>query len=55
MEFNAVVWFEIPVTDMDRAIDFYQTVFKIDINKANVGNEEMAFFASKPENPGISG
>ncbi|MCP4121562.1 MAG: VOC family protein, partial [Bacteroidetes bacterium] len=47
--------FEIPVTDMDRAIDFYQTVFKIDINKANVGNEEMAFFASKPENPGISG
>ena len=55
MEFNPVVWFEVPVTDMDRAIEFYQTVFKREINKANVGGEEMAFFASEQGKGGVSG
>lgn len=29
MEHNMVGWFEIPVTDMDRARKFYESVFDI--------------------------
>lgn len=29
MKKNAVGWFEIPATDMDRAVKFYETVFDI--------------------------
>ncbi len=30
---NPVVWFEIYVNDMDRALDFYKSVFKIEFTK----------------------
>ena len=30
---NVVGWFEIPVTDMERAIKFYQTVFGFELTR----------------------
>jgi predicted enzyme related to lactoylglutathione lyase len=41
---NVVGWFEIPVTDMERAIRFYEAVFEIKITRQQVGNDDMAFF-----------
>ena len=44
MDKNAVGWFEIPVTDMDRAIKFYETVFEISLSRNNMGPLDMAWF-----------
>ena len=52
---NPVVYFEIPVTDIDRAIKFYNTVFHFDFDKENIDNNEMALFPFSDENSGISG
>lgn len=52
---NPVVYFEIPVSDIDRAIKFYQTVFHFDFDKENIDNNEMALFPFFDENSGISG
>ena len=41
---NAVGWFEIPVTDMERAIKFYQNVFKVELARNEVGGLVMAWF-----------
>lgn len=41
---NVVGWFEIPVTDMERAIRFYEAVFEIKFTRQQVGEEDMAFF-----------
>lgn len=37
MERNVVGWFEIPVTDMDRAIKFYETIFDLKIDLHDMG------------------
>lgn len=37
-------WFEIPATDIDRAIKFYSRLFQIDISKIDCGTEKMGFF-----------
>lgn len=37
-------WFEIPATDIDRAILFYSKLFQIDISKIDCGTEQMGFF-----------
>ena len=52
---NPVVYFEIPVTDIDRAIKFYEAVFHFDFNKEIIDNNEMALFPFTDENSGISG
>ncbi len=44
MKHNSVVWFEIPVLDLDRAVDFYQKVFKIEMSRMDMGGTMMAFF-----------
>lgn len=41
---NVVGWFEIPVIDMDRAIQFYEAVFGFKLQRANLGELEMAWF-----------
>lgn len=41
---NAVGWFEIPVTDMDRAVKFYETVFEAKLERNMVGEIDMAWF-----------
>jgi hypothetical protein len=52
---NPVVYFEIPVTEIDRAIKFYKAVFQFEFKKENIDNNEMALFPFVDENSGISG
>lgn len=52
MKQSMVVWFEIPVNDMDRAKAFYETVFDIKIGIQNFGGLLMGWF---PFNEGQSG
>lgn len=42
---NTIDWFEIPVTDMERAVTFYKTIFGFeDLPKMEMGGALMAFF-----------
>lgn len=41
---NIVGWFEIPVSDMERAIKFYETVFEIKLERHKLGETDMAWF-----------
>ena len=52
---NSLNWFEIPVTDIDRATVFYQSIFDITLEKVNMGNLEMAFFPAEPGSGKASG
>lgn len=52
---NPVIYFEIPVTDMDRAIQFYQSVFQFEFHKEIIDENEMALFPFSDEQKGISG
>ena len=46
---NIVTWFEIPVTDTQRAKRFYETILDIEMVNRNDGNEEGVFFPYDPE------
>jgi predicted enzyme related to lactoylglutathione lyase len=52
---NPVVYFEIPVTDMDRAINFYRAVFHFEFDKEMIDGNEMALFPFTEGSSGISG
>ena len=52
---NPVVYFEIPVIDIDRATKFYSTVFNFKFDTAIIDNNEMALFPFTQEDSGISG
>lgn len=52
---NPVIYFEIPVHDIERAIKFYTAVFNFDFDKETIDNNEMALFPFADENSGISG
>lgn len=52
---NPVYHFEIPVTDMDRAVAFYQDVFALELHRQTVDGYEMAFFPRADDQPGASG
>jgi hypothetical protein len=52
---NPVYHFEIPVTDMDRAVNFYQSVFGYELSRETVDGYEMAFFPRADGMPGASG
>jgi uncharacterized protein len=41
---NIVVWFEIPVKDLKRAITFYSNVMRIKMIPMEMGSDKMAFF-----------
>jgi predicted enzyme related to lactoylglutathione lyase len=41
---NLAVWFEMPVTDMERAKRFYSEVFKLDMTVQNLGDRPYGFF-----------
>jgi hypothetical protein len=51
---NLVGWFEIPVSDMDRAIAFYQAVLGIELDRHTMGVLDMAWFPAGP-GPGAAG
>jgi hypothetical protein len=54
-DFNPVVYFEIPVTNMPRAIAFYSAVFNFSFELENIDNNEMALFPFTETSSGISG
>jgi uncharacterized protein len=54
-KYNPVVYFEIPVNDMNRAIRFYRAVFKFDFEKDIIDHNEMALFPFADKSSGISG
>ncbi len=54
-KYNAVVYFEIPVVDIERAIAFYKSVFSFTFEREVIDNNEMALFPFAEENAGISG
>ncbi len=44
---NLVNWFEIPVIDINRACDFYSSVFDLKLTQMSFGSLKMASFPSK--------
>ncbi len=50
-----VGWFEIPVTDMDRAKKFYEAVFKVKIEVQNFNDLLMGWFPFAQGKMGASG
>lgn len=55
MSLNPVVYFEIPVSDLERAIAFYEAVFMVEFEREIVDGNEMAFFPMNEKDGGISG
>ena len=45
---NIITWFEIPVTDIDRAKKFYETILDIKMVKRTDGEDEAVFFPFDP-------
>ena len=52
---NPVTYFEIPVTNMGRAIEFYEAVFTVALERVQVDGHDMALFAFDEKHQGISG
>lgn len=52
---NPVSYFEIPVTDMARAIAFYEDTFLVSLQRTHIDGHEMALFPSEESGQGISG
>ncbi len=55
MEHNMVGWFEIPVTNMDRAKKFYNSAFEIEIQVQDFGGVLMGWFPWAEGKTGASG
>lgn len=55
MHTNPVSYFEIPVADMDRAIDFYAAVFSVSLERTLIDGHDMALFPFDENGRGISG
>lgn len=55
MEANIVGWFEIPVTNMERAKKFYDTVFDVNIQVQNFNDLLMGWFPFAEGKMGASG
>ena len=41
---NALNWFEIPVSNFDRAKKFYETIFNYEMPEGMMGDTRMGFF-----------
>jgi predicted enzyme related to lactoylglutathione lyase len=48
-ETNIITWFEIPVSDIDRAKKFYETILDIEMIKSADGDNESVFFPYNPD------
>jgi len=55
MKANPVGWFEIPVINMDRAVRFYESVFKVKLSRNLFGPLEMAWFPQAETDSGSTG
>lgn len=54
-KYNPVVYFEIPVNDIERAVKFYEAVFNFEFEKDVIDHNEMALFPFADGYSGISG
>jgi predicted enzyme related to lactoylglutathione lyase len=52
---NPVITFEIPVSNLDRAISFYEKVFGYEFERVSIDGNEMAWFPMDESASGISG
>lgn len=52
---NPVIWFEIPVTDIDRAKGFYEKVLDVTLELQDFENMPMTFFPMTDDAPGAAG
>lgn len=52
---NPVVYFEIPVNDLNRAQKFYEAVFGFAFEEEVIDNYQMALFPFKENHTGITG
>lgn len=52
---NAISWFEIPVTDFDRAKKFYSTIYDYDMPEMQMGPVKMGILLHHRDNGGIGG
>jgi uncharacterized protein len=52
---NPVIYFEIPVRDMDRAINFYSKTFDMTFERKKIDGNEMALFPYQPSGEGATG
>lgn len=52
---NAISWFEIPTTDLDRARQFYETIFGIELMPLDTPNLKMRMFPIDDPMNGIGG
>jgi uncharacterized protein len=50
---NVVAWFEIPSSNLDRAVAFYEKIFAKPMKRESMGPIQMAVFPY--EQPGVSG
>jgi predicted enzyme related to lactoylglutathione lyase len=55
MNSNFVVHFEIPVLDLDRAMDFYSRVFETTLSREEIDGYQMAMFPVEDDGFGTSG
>lgn len=55
MLINSINWFEIPVTDFDRAKKFYSAIYDYDMPERQMGPNRMGFFLMDLEKRGIGG
>ena len=52
---NALNWFEIPATDINRAKQFYETIFGITMHQMSMMGMEMAMFPGEAGNGKATG
>ncbi|MEO6289774.1 MAG: VOC family protein [Ginsengibacter sp.] len=52
---NAISWFEIPATDLERAQKFYETIFDITLTPIDTPNIKMRLFPLDDPMNGIGG
>ncbi|MDX1700132.1 MAG: VOC family protein [Melioribacteraceae bacterium] len=52
---NPVNWFEIPVSDMEKAKKFYESVFDFELSINEMGNTLMAWFPMEQDATGATG
>jgi len=52
---NAISWFEIPVTDFERAKAFYSQIFDYEMTEMEMGPYKMGFLPADQENGGVGG
>jgi predicted enzyme related to lactoylglutathione lyase len=55
VKLNPVVYFEIPVLDLNRACHFYSQVFEATFTRDEVDGYQMAFFESSEDSFGAAG